>query len=76
MNADILAKKITAFINWMIGSPLGFLLWLTAAVTIVGLGFGTINTLARGAFILPTFGMTPPTAIYTAGIVYLLHGKV
>ncbi len=74
MNPDAIAKRITGFITWAVTSPIAFLLWFSAAVIAVGLGLGYINAVAGTR--LPTFGVQPQSAIYAAGIIYLLHGKV
>lgn len=74
MNPDAITKRVTGFLTWVITSPLAFLLWVSAAVITIGLGFGYINAVAGTR--LPTFGVQPQQAIYAAGIIYLLWGKV
>lgn len=74
MNPEALAKRVLDFLVWIITSPIAFLLWFSAAVIAVGLGLGYINAVAGTR--LPTFGVQPQSAIYAAGIIYLLWGKV
>ena len=69
-----LADRIVGLLTWIITSPFAFLLWVTAAVIALGLGFGYINAFAGTR--LPTFGIQAQSSIYAAGIVYLLHGRV
>lgn len=68
------ADRIVGLLTWAITSPFAFLLWVTAAVIALGMGFGYINAVAGTR--LPTFGVQPQQAIYAAGIIYLLHGRV
>lgn len=68
------ADRIVGLLTWAITSPFAFLLWFSAAVIAVGLGFGYINNVFSTR--LPTFGVQAQSAIYAAGIIYLLHGRV
>jgi hypothetical protein len=74
MNPNDIANRVTGFITWLVTNPFAALLWIAAAIIAVGLSFGLINQ-ATG-FRLPTFGIQAQSAIYAAGIVYLLHGRV
>lgn len=74
MNPEVIAKRLLDFLVWIITSPIAFLLWFSAAVIAVGLGLGYINAVFSTR--LPTFGVQPQSAIYAAGVIYLLHGKV
>ncbi len=74
MNADAISKQISSTVTWVISHPFAALLWISAVIIATGLAFGLINPMIGNR--LPTFGITPQSAIYPAGIVYLLWGKV
>jgi hypothetical protein len=58
----------------MLTHPFAALLWISAIIITIGLGFGMLNQVFP--LRLPTFGIVAQTAIYPAGIIYLLWGKV
>lgn len=69
-----ITKRIEAFIKSLITSPFAILLWIAAAIIATGFSFGMINQ-ATGLR-LPTFGIQAQSAVYAAGLIWLLHGKV
>lgn len=69
-----ITKRLEAFIKSAIVSPFAVLLWIAAAIIATGLAFGLINQ-ATGLR-LPTLGIQAQSAIYAAGIIYLLNGRV
>lgn len=71
VDANQITAKVSGFISWALGDPLGFLLWLAKAYVVIALATIVLAPFAPG-LIRPHGDVTK--LIYIAGIVWLLRG--
>ena len=72
MDANRIAAQITGIVNNAITNPLGFLLWLTGCIAIIGVASPVLAPFAP-AYIRP-FGDVQKW-IYVAGFIWLMKGS-